>query len=127
MTSYSTLTIPPTSAQIGDSANNNIAYDGITGGGEFVTDAAAPSPSSSNSTSSSVNWGLIGAATAGAVVVGGIGYYFYSNSKKNILTKSVSFFLNQNQQNIKPSLQVNEKNKRGYQEVPRYERFTTDF
>jgi len=39
----------------------------------------------------------------------------------------VSFFLNQNQQNIKPSLQVNEKNKRGYQEVPRYERFTTDF
>jgi len=127
MTSYSTLTILPTSAQIGDSANNNIAYDGITGGGEFVTDAAAPSPSSSNSTSSSVNWGLIGAATAGAVVVGGIGYYFYSNSKKNILTKSVSFFLNQNQQNIKPSLQVNEKNKRGYQEVPRYERFTTDF
>lgn len=132
MTSYSTLTILPTSAQMGIMGNiDNIEYDVATGGGELSTPAAAPAPSSSNSTSSSVNWGLIGGIAGGVVVLGG-GYYIYSKNKGSVVKTARSFsgfFSNSNAKKIrKPTpAQVKNNYKKGYTEVKRYERFTTDF
>ena len=130
MTSYSTLTILPSSAQMGDGAFGNIAYDWRLGGGEFATPAAAPSPSSSNSTSSNVDWGLISSVAVGAVVVGAIGYYFYSKKKMGV-TKTVrsfgGFFSSYEPLRKPTAAQIRKNKKKGYSEVDRFERFTTDF
>lgn len=117
MTSYSTLIILPTSAQMGDSADGGIAYDVATGGGEFTSQSPSPSESTS-----STDWGLIiGIATA-TLVLGGVAYMY--TKKKGIVTR-----LARTSQLAKQA-EVQKNKKIGYREVSRYERYstlTTDF
>ena len=127
MSSFSTLTILPTSAQMGDSTGG-IIYDHTNGGIAFSTTPSGTTPSSSNSTSS-IDWGLIVGVAVGVVVLGGVWYYCYSKQNANILktARSVSGFF-RSQQLRKPTLaQVRKYSKKGYKELSRFERFTTDF
>jgi len=128
MTSYSTLTILPTSAQIGESTGG-VTYDQTSGSTASSTTPSGATPSSSNSTSSSVDWGVIGAAAGGAVVVGGIGYYFYSRKKRSVVKTvgSLSRFFRNKPLHKPTAAQVRKNHKKGYTQVKRYERFTTDF
>lgn len=132
MTSYSTLEILPTSAQMGIMENtDDVAYDQTNGGSAYSTTPSGATPSSSNTTSSSVNWGLIAGVAVGVVVLGG-GYYIYSKQKPSIkgTAKSLGgFFSYSNAKKVrKPTAaQVKKNYKKGYTEVKRFERFTTDF
>ena len=132
MTSYSTLEILPTSAQMGIMENtDDVAYDQTICGSAYSTTPSGATPSSSNTTSSSVNWGLIAGVAVGVVVLGG-GYYIYSKQKPSIkgTAKSLGgFFSYSNAKKVrKPTAaQVKKNYKKGYTEVKRFERFTTDF
>ena len=154
MTSYSSLSILPTSAQMGDTTGT-INYDQTDSGGEFSTPAAAPASSNSES---SVNWGLIVGVASGVVVLFGAGYYLYSMKKPSATgtanatgtakslgsffsysNKMGSFFSYSNKMGSffsysdtkplrKPTpAQVRKNYKKGYKEVRIYEQFTTDF
>ena len=117
MTSYSVLTILPTSAQMGDSTGG-VTYDQTSGGTASSTtpSGATPSPSAE---ASSTNWGVIIAIAAGALVLIGGAYMYTKQSGKR--------YNRLNAPKTGRPLRKEEQHYTKVREYERFQRFTTDF
>lgn len=108
--SYSVLTILPTSAQIGDSATGEIQYDVTNGNTASLTTPSSNPVSSPSASEASTDWALIGTIIGISAVLVLAGFAFMSSKKKK-----------------KPEPPINRKNYKKVREYERFQRFTTDF